>query len=352
MGKTSIKDITVQETNDSSILSKASIAEFGYFDDPYLKLFCKKLARRSPLIHRGYYIRAKAIDYVLTNFLKHTIPDAINNNKHIQVFSLGAGFDTSYFRLKSKMGDTFTKNCRYIEIDFPDVVRRKIALIAQHDVLAKIIGDYRVDDGILHSEGFSIIPCDLTDLKQLQEYFKKISINYDSPSLFFSECVLTYVDYKKARDLLQWIQMQFPHCMLAVYEQIGPDDSFGRVMMKHFEKIQSPLKRIRELRSLYSHEQLLTSLQYKNVCCFDMNSFYRTYVDDVEKERMISLEVFDEFEEWHLKCSHYCIAIGFSGIQLYSMYQKTLYYQNMFQKHAFLILSKLHQLVFSNGNKI
>ena len=64
------KDITVQETNDSSILSKASIVNLGYFSDPFLHLFTTRPVRRSPLIHRGYYVRAKAIDYILKQFIK------------------------------------------------------------------------------------------------------------------------------------------------------------------------------------------------------------------------------------------------------------------------------------------
>lgn len=313
MVKKNIKDITVQETNDSSILSKASIVELAYFNDPYLKLFCKRIARRSPLIHRGYYIRAKAIDHVLKSFLSNT-KDFDNK---VQMFSLGAGFDTSYFRLKSELGgDAFTNKCKYIEIDFPDVVRRKQALLQKTEVLAKLIGDYRIGtvEGELDAEDFNIVPCDLTDLERLDRMLSQINVQFDAPSLFFSECVLTYVDYKQANRLLQWIQSKFPNCVLAIYEQISPNDPFGRVMMKHFNKIQSPLKRINELSSLQKHKDLLSSFGFQTTVCFDMNYFFENYIAEEEKKRMMSLEVFDEYEEWHLKCSHYCIVAGFQGM--------------------------------------
>ena len=47
----------MQGTNDSSIVSKRSMARLGYFHDPYLQPFVAKPSRRSPLINRGYYIR-------------------------------------------------------------------------------------------------------------------------------------------------------------------------------------------------------------------------------------------------------------------------------------------------------
>lgn len=45
----------------------------------------------------------------------------------------------------------------------------------------------------------------------------------------------------------------------------------------------------------------------------DMNDFYARCVPDDEKQRMCGLEPFDEFEEWHLKCTHYVLLIGTKG---------------------------------------
>lgn len=45
-------DTSVQGTNDSSILSKISTAQYGYFDDNFLKFFGSKIIRRSPLVNR------------------------------------------------------------------------------------------------------------------------------------------------------------------------------------------------------------------------------------------------------------------------------------------------------------
>jgi tRNA wybutosine-synthesizing protein 4 len=90
-------DQAVQGTNDSSILSKISTSELGYFEDDSLKYFATKVVRRSPLVNRGYYIRARLIDFMIKEFLSKTSSTMPN-----QILNLGAGFDSSFFRLNSQ----------------------------------------------------------------------------------------------------------------------------------------------------------------------------------------------------------------------------------------------------------
>jgi tRNA wybutosine-synthesizing protein 4 len=43
-----------------------------------------------------------------------------------------------------------------------------------------------------------------------------------------------------------------------------------------------------------------------------MNTFF-SWLPENEKQRIRGLEQFDEYEEWHLKCSHYMILCAFKG---------------------------------------
>ena len=43
-----------------------------------------------------------------------------------------------------------------------------------------------------------------------------------------------------------------------------------------------------------------------------MNDFYSSLPNE-EKMRIDGLEVFDEFEEWHLKCNHYTMLCASAG---------------------------------------
>ena len=45
----------------------------------------------------------------------------------------------------------------------------------------------------------------------------------------------------------------------------------------------------------------------------DMNDFYNNMLDSTERDRVEKLEMFDEYEEWHLKCAHYMVLLGYHG---------------------------------------
>lgn len=43
-----------------------------------------------------------------------------------------------------------------------------------------------------------------------------------------------------------------------------------------------------------------------------MNCFFN-HLPEAEKERIRLLELFDEYEEWHQKCTHYIMVCAFKG---------------------------------------
>ena len=91
----------------------------GYRVDPFLKELCSDpsiKSRRSPAINRGYLARLLALEVTFEKFL--SIP-----GKFKQVLSLGAGFDSMFFRLKNC--GTISEDLKYFEIDYPESVRRK-----------------------------------------------------------------------------------------------------------------------------------------------------------------------------------------------------------------------------------
>uniref|UniRef100_A0A8C6WUF7 [Phosphatase 2A protein]-leucine-carboxy methyltransferase 1 n=1 Tax=Neogobius melanostomus TaxID=47308 RepID=A0A8C6WUF7_9GOBI len=136
------KDTAVQGTNDSSVVSKVSAAAQGYFQDVYLQHFVCKVARRSPLINRGYYVRWRAVDHCVRRFLELTA-----HCSKRQILSLGAGFDSLYFRLHSN-GSLIS--AIVFEVDFPDVARRKSALINSNNILReKLDSDGQLTQGLL-----------------------------------------------------------------------------------------------------------------------------------------------------------------------------------------------------------
>ncbi len=79
-------DESIMLTNNSSIVSKRSVERLYYPNEQqFFRHFVKKPQRRSPLINRGYWLRMKAIDHVVQEFLNEP------SEKMKVVINLGCG---------------------------------------------------------------------------------------------------------------------------------------------------------------------------------------------------------------------------------------------------------------------
>jgi len=100
----------------------------------------------------------------------------------LQIISFGAGFDTSYFTLRQQ-GHT---QCQYVEIDFQDVVTKKWQLIKNHPYCAELAAE---------KDTYQLVAADLRNLPSLTKLlFEEILLSPSEPTLFISECAITYMD--------------------------------------------------------------------------------------------------------------------------------------------------------------
>ncbi|XP_073420148.1 tRNA wybutosine-synthesizing protein 4 isoform X4 [Dendrobates tinctorius] len=272
-------DMCVQSTNDFSTLSKVSAISMGYFNDQFQKYFVSRTCRRSPLIHRGYCVRAQAITHCLLEFLQDTA-----SCPHRQVLSLGCGFDSLYFRTCGTavgLGST----CIW-EVDFPAVVQRKRLLIEQTEALKGLLKNLmppgtsngkEVDAIVLDSEDYRLIGVDLCDVVSLDSALEGAGFRWDCPTLILAEVVLCYMDPARSGDVIDWAGRRFLCSRFVLYEQFFPDDAFGRVMINHFESLNSALRSVGFFPRLQDQEQRFLQ------------------------------------KELHLKCSHYFILVASRG---------------------------------------
>lgn len=85
-------DRFVMATNNSSIVSKRSVERLYYPEPHFIRYFVKKPTRRSPVIHRGYWLRMKAVSEVVRVFLEQ--PD----DRPKVVLNLGCGAYVGEYR--------------------------------------------------------------------------------------------------------------------------------------------------------------------------------------------------------------------------------------------------------------
>ncbi|KAJ8283018.1 hypothetical protein COCON_G00055370 [Conger conger] len=293
------KDTAVQGTNDSSVVSKVSAAAQGYFRDDFLKSFVCKVSRRAPLINRGYYVRWCAVDHCVKRFLRVT-----EGCPRRQVLSLGAGFDSLYFRLQAEGA---VERVVVYEVDFPDVARRKAALIKGSNHLKDALKDWSPDSPspngpvCVSSARYSLLGVDVREERGVEEALSQAGVQWGAPTLLLSDAVIG------------WAARLFPQSLFVMYEQIRPGDPFGRVMQEHFLKLNSALHAIGHYPDTAAQRRRFLDRGWERCSCLDMNQFYLDLVSEKERHRVENLEPFDEFEEWHQKCSHYFILTASRG---------------------------------------
>jgi len=116
---------------------------------------------------------------------------------------------------------------------------------------------------------------------------------------------------------LEFLQSEFKSgpAVFMIYEQINPNDPFGATMRSNLQKRGCPLLGIDEYPDLSSQTTRFQSIGCSQVDAFDMNTVYSTLLDKSDLARIHKLEIFDEYEEWFLIESHYCIVVAVSESQ-------------------------------------
>lgn len=232
--------MAVQLTNDEASMSKMSCVRLGYFADDFVHHFVTVGARRSggggkrypPLINRGYYARVFAVRRMMDAFLSTPLPgdgddDAVGDGgdeKKRQVVSIGAGFDTTFFRLR-KEGRA---PARYLEVDYREVMHKKAGVINAVEELRVLCeggvgvapltnGKERADGAtaalddedaftspseaaaaaatvIGDAGGYRLVSADLRDIPNLDAALASAGYDPGLPTLFLSECCLVYME--------------------------------------------------------------------------------------------------------------------------------------------------------------
>eukprot|EP00759_Apiculatamorpha_spiralis_P005001 PhF_6_TR12992/c0_g1_i1/m.20553 len=208
----------VARTNDDATLRKLHAVQRGYWKDDTLPVFASHchsttaVMANSPLMNRGFWLRVNAFYRVAEAFISQV---GKGGSVPHQVISIGAGFDTLFYRLQHNQ--ITTSHTTWVEVDLPHVMHTK-------EKLAKKI--VTTLPGAIH-----FIGCDIT---QVQETFESIlripNISKDVPTLFICECVLVYLDPAHSDALITTAHQTFPNSCFVTYDAIRGDDAFGTRM--------------------------------------------------------------------------------------------------------------------------
>uniref|UniRef100_A0A674MEG0 Leucine carboxyl methyltransferase 1 n=1 Tax=Takifugu rubripes TaxID=31033 RepID=A0A674MEG0_TAKRU len=274
----------------------------GYWKDPYIQYFARSVGeRKAPEINRGYYARVKGVNHLLDAFIR-------NSECNCQVINLGAGLDTTFWRLKDE--NLLPK--KFFEVDFPTVVARKIHNIKTKPPLSKHLIETHSTDSLildtqsLDSDRYCIIGADLRDISALDEKLKKFHLNPDLPTVLLSECVLVYMTPSQSSNLLRWAAEIFHTAMFINYEQVNMSDRFGQVMIENLLRRQCSLAGAELCQSLDTQKERFLKTGWEHADALDMMTVYSMLPQD-DVARMECLEFLDEKELLQQLLQHYNI---------------------------------------------
>src|SRR2546423_123299 len=109
-------------------------------------------------------------------------------------------------------------------------------------------------------------------------------------------------------------------CMLQQYLPEGADHPFAETMLKHFEKLNTPLRSVHEYPDIHSQTQRFFALGYEKV---NARNLWRLWSDPLflspsQRLALDKTEPFDEWEEFALFASHYILVIAQVGVEVES----------------------------------
>ncbi|KAI1241390.1 hypothetical protein IHE44_0004861 [Lamprotornis superbus] len=204
------------------------------------------------------------------------------------------------------------------EVDFPNVACQKATLIKGMKELSTLVRDTG-GEGLgaitFSGEDYKLLGVDLSELSELERTLEEAGLNNEIPTLFIAEVVLTYMENTRSDALIQWAAEHFPQACFLVYEQVHPEDPFGHVMQQHFRQLNTALHSLAQYPDCEAQQRRFLGKGWTECSVMDMNEFFTCCIPEDEQQRMQTLEPFDEYEEWHLKCSHYFVLAASKGME-------------------------------------
>ncbi|KAH8816282.1 hypothetical protein F5884DRAFT_852728 [Xylogone sp. PMI_703] len=310
-GNSQSQDDFIMGTNSSSIVSKRSVERLYYPHEPhFFRYFVKKPLRRAPLINRGYWLRMKAIDHVVHNFLKQA------TTKQKIVINLGCGYDPLPWQCLVRYPE-LSEGVVFVDIDYPELMLKKREVVHRTPELNSIFSNLiEKDEGeiLLTSDQYIQIGCDLRNSQNVSQALSQLFDLKNCEILFTAEVSITYMAIDDADSLISWAST-LPEAHFCLLEQLLPagiTHPFASTMMAHFSKLQTPLGAVQKYPTTLAQEERFISLGWANASAKNLWQLWSSndFMSSRERTDLDCIEPFDEWEEFALFGCHYVLLVA------------------------------------------
>jgi len=210
----------------------------------------------------------------------------------VQIVNLGAGFDTLYFWLRENP-KLWRKDMVYFEVDFPEVLSKKLAavmkkqslwpmldVVSKEDLVSSDIGPSGIRD--LRTPHCRYVSTDMRIGPELADAMLAAGLRGDVPTLFLAECVLVYMQAMHGDSIIQWAASAVSSApsAIAVYEQFNPNDPFGKVMVENLMQRGCPLLSIFDYPTLELQRSRYLQRGWEQCWSANMNEVYSKHLDE------------------------------------------------------------------------
>ncbi len=113
-------------------------------------------------------------------------------------------------------------------------------------------------------DAYTLTVCDISNLQDFEKILEEHKIDTSTPTFFYSECVLSYIDAERVDEFVDYINKKFNLAFLFDYEMYNPNDRFGQLMVKNFDLRGCPLIGIHKYPDLGSQHERYTKAGFKH----------------------------------------------------------------------------------------
>lgn len=168
---------------------------------------------------------------------------------------------------------------------------------------------------LLNSKEYAAIGCDLRNIPRLERLLRNVVDIENCLVLCVAEVSITYMQTEAADALISWSSGLSPDVTFCLLEQCSPDqmdNPFTLTMLKHFAKLGTPLRSVLQYPGEHTQKQRFRSAGFKHI---DYNNLWELWSDSrflspSQRVALDQVEPFDEWEEFALFGSHYCLIVA------------------------------------------